>query len=729
MAKRCMGCMEEFQEDFHFCPNCGYEEGTPPKEAYHIKPGSMLKGRYLIGKVLGFGGFGITYIGYDTVLNHKVAIKEYLPSDFSTRMPEQQAITVYSGEREEQFIAGMEKFLDEARKLANFKTEPGIVHIYDCLEENYTAYIVMEYLEGESLKEKLEREGRLSVDEALDILMAVLKALEAVHTVGIIHRDIAPDNIYITKDGIVKVLDFGAARYATSRHSKSLSVIIKPGYAPEEQYRSRGDQGPWTDVYAAAATFYKMVTGTTPEDAMERAVKDTVKEPSKLGVPIKKSVETAIMNAMNVRIEGRTKTAQTFEDELKAANVKRVVEKKKKTDIGKWSVGMKVVTGVCTMAVIGALAVAAMTQFKPAGPGKTEIPEGQVRVPNLVNQEKETAIQMGQEAQLNVQIYDKQYSNEILADKVLSQETREGTLIALNDTLRIVVSAGIEKTYVPDFLGMAKEEVEGKLLDAGLKGQFTESAGFTPPGTVVSQGIAPDTQVDTGTEIPLEISLGMEGGDESVSVTIPDLTGWDYDEAARKMIGDYIYLTKTMEYSDTLPEGIIISQEEVPGTVMYQTQTIHMVVSAGKEMVHVPDIQYKSEEEAMRLLAENGLEGERREEYSDSVAAGSITSQTIPAGESVEKGARVAFYVSKGARPAENRGNSPTGQKNRPTGQQPPQTQPAQTQPAQTQPAQTQPAQTQPAQTQPPQTQPQTTKQTAEDSVKNDIDLINKWTN
>lgn len=721
MAKRCMGCMEEFQEEFHFCPNCGYEEGTPPKEAYHIKPGSVLKGRYLIGKVLGFGGFGITYIGYDTVLNHKVAIKEYLPSDFSTRMPEQQAITVYSGEREEQFTAGMEKFLDEARKLANFKTEPGIVHIYDCLEENYTAYIVMEYLEGESLKEKLDREGRLSVDEALDILMAVLKALEAVHTVGIIHRDIAPDNIYITKDGIVKVLDFGAARYATSRHSKSLSVIIKPGYAPEEQYRSRGDQGPWTDVYAAAATFYKMVTGITPEDAMERAVKDTVKEPSKLGVPIKKSVETAIMNAMNVRIEGRTKTAQTFEDELKAANVKRVVEKKKKTDIGKWSVGMKVVTGVCTLAVAGALAVAAMTQFKPAGPGKTEIPEGQVRVPNLVNQEKETAIQMGQEARLNVQIYDKQYSDEILADKVLSQDTREGTLIALNDTLRIVVSAGIEKTYVPDFLGMAKEEVEKKLLDAGLKGQFTESVGFTPPGTVVSQGIAPDTQVDTGTEIPLEISLGMEGGEESVSVTIPDLTGLDYDEAARKMIGDYIYLTKTVEYSDTLPEGMIISQEEAPGTVMHQTQTIHMVVSAGKEMVHVPDIQYKGEEEAVRLLAENGLEGERHEEYSDSVAAGSITSQAIPAGESVEKGARVAFYVSKGARPAENRGNSPAGQKNRPTAQQPAQTQPPQTQP--------QPAQTQPAQTQPPQTQPQPTKPTAENSVKNDIDLINKWTN
>ncbi|RGZ01872.1 protein kinase [Clostridium sp. AM58-1XD] len=534
MAKRCMGCMEEFEEEFRFCPNCGYEEGTPPKEAYHIRPGSMLKDRYLIGRVLGFGGFGITYIGYDTVLNHKVAIKEYLPSEFSTRMPEQQAITVYSGDREEQFIAGMEKFLDEARRLANFKSEPGIVHIYDCLEENYTAYIVMEYLEGESLREKLEREGKLGADEALDILMAVLKALEAVHAVGIIHRDIAPDNIYLTKEGVVKVLDFGAARYATSRHSKSLSVIIKPGYAPEEQYRSRGDQGPWTDVYAAAATFYKMVTGITPEDAMERAVKDTVKEPSKLGVPIKKSVETAVMNAMNVKIEGRTKTAKAFEEELRAADVKRIIIKEKKKDIGKWSLGMKIIMGACALAVGISLAAAAILRFNPAAPPQTEIPDGKTRVPNLVNRERAEAIELGQSAQLTVQIYDKQYSNEILADKVLSQKTREGTLVACNETLGIVISAGIEKTYVPDFTGMAKEDVEAKLLDVGLKGTYKELSGLTPPGTVVSQSIDPDTQVDTGTGIDLEISLGIEGGDSSIDVTIPDLTNYGYDEAARR---------------------------------------------------------------------------------------------------------------------------------------------------------------------------------------------------
>ena len=172
--------------------------------------------------------------------------------------------------------------------LAKFQDEPNIVHIYDCFEANNTAYIVMEYLEGESVKELLAREGKISTDQALDIVLKVAAALKKVHKEGIIHRDIAPDNIYILKNGDVKVLDFGAARYATTKHSKSLSVIIKPGYAPEEQYRSRGDQGPWTDVYALAATFYKMVTGVTPEDAMERSVKDFLKKTDKIrGEPSK----------------------------------------------------------------------------------------------------------------------------------------------------------------------------------------------------------------------------------------------------------------------------------------------------------------------------------------------------------------------------------------------------------------------------------------------------------
>ena len=148
MKVRCMGCMEEYDGDFDVCPFCGYVKGTAAREAYHISPGSELHDRYIIGKVLGFGGFGITYLGYDTVLQMKVAIKEYMPSEFSTRRPTEKIVTIYSGEKEEQFQAGLENLINEGKRLAKFQEEPDIVHIFDCFKENNTAYIVMEYLEG-----------------------------------------------------------------------------------------------------------------------------------------------------------------------------------------------------------------------------------------------------------------------------------------------------------------------------------------------------------------------------------------------------------------------------------------------------------------------------------------------------------------------------------------------------------------------------------------------------
>lgn len=144
------------------------------------------------------------------------------------------------------------------------------MRVFDSFEENGTAYLVMEYLEGETLTALLEREGKLEPERAITLLEPVIRSLETVHATGIIHRDIAPDNIFLTKDGRVKLIDFGAARYATTSHSRSLTVIIKPGYSPEEQYRSRGEQGPWTDVYALAAVLYRTITGETPPDALER---------------------------------------------------------------------------------------------------------------------------------------------------------------------------------------------------------------------------------------------------------------------------------------------------------------------------------------------------------------------------------------------------------------------------------------------------------------------------
>ena len=288
MSKRCLGCMELFGDEFSICPHCGYVVDTPVENPVHIEPGTLLNDRYIIGKVLGYGGFGVTYIGWDGRLEQKVAIKEYFPSEFSTRMPGQSQVTVFNGEKNEQFYDGLKKFVEEAKHLAKFQNEDGIVKIFDSFIENDTAYIIMEYLEGETLKEYLKREKNIPEDEAVEMLMPVMKSLQVVHEVGLIHRDIAPDNIFLTTSGEVKLIDFGASRYATTSHSRSLTVIIKPGFSPEEQYRSRGDQGPHTDVYAIAATLYKMITGKNPPDAMERRAKyenqnkEILEEPHKI---------------------------------------------------------------------------------------------------------------------------------------------------------------------------------------------------------------------------------------------------------------------------------------------------------------------------------------------------------------------------------------------------------------------------------------------------------------
>jgi len=260
MKKTCYGCFNEYDDRIDLCPLCGYTDEDNHTEVLHLTTGSKLKGTYIIGKVLGYGGFGVTYLAWNPVLEQKVAIKEYLPSEFSTRIPGQTQVTVFRGEKAEQFNDGIEKFVEEANKLAQFRNTDGIVRIYECFEENKTAYIVMEYLDGQTLTKHLEQTGKLSADEAIRLLTPIIQSLQEVNKQGIIHRDIAPDNIMITKDGQVKLIDFGAARFATTSHSRSLTVIIKPGYSPEEQYRSRGDHGSWTDVYAIGATLYRMVT-------------------------------------------------------------------------------------------------------------------------------------------------------------------------------------------------------------------------------------------------------------------------------------------------------------------------------------------------------------------------------------------------------------------------------------------------------------------------------------
>ena len=228
---------------------------------------------YELVRVLGFGGFGMTYLGFDHHLDKAVAIKEYLPSDIATRTAD-HSVAPQASEFRGDFQWGLERFLDEARTLARFDHRH-IVKVYRFFEAHGTAYIVMEYAEGETLSAYLERKGTLSEAELKGILYPLLDGLAVVHGADFLHRDIKPGNIVLRDaDGSPVLLDFGAARQAIGAKSRSVTSIVTPGYAPIEQYSSRGRQGAWTDIYALGGVCYRALTGQVPDDATDRMRND-----------------------------------------------------------------------------------------------------------------------------------------------------------------------------------------------------------------------------------------------------------------------------------------------------------------------------------------------------------------------------------------------------------------------------------------------------------------------
>jgi len=311
--------MTAHSTDDRFCPNCGYDQTACPSESHYLLPGTMLRNRYRIGRVLGEGGFGITYVGWDTVLNLKVAVKEFYMSGYVGRMNQYSlSVQVSMSTHGEIFTKNRNRFLDEARVLAKFADEAGIVGIRDFFEENNTAYIVMTFLDGVTLKEYLKQHGRLSWAQTFSIMRPILTSLCTVHEQGIIHRDISPDNIMLTNRGQVKLLDFGAARDVSGNDAHSLSIILKPGFAPEEQYRTKGHQGPWTDVYALCATMYRCITGVTPDESTERTYFDKIRPPHEL-CSCPPAVSQVLMKGLSVYAQDRYPTVAALLGALQAA--------------------------------------------------------------------------------------------------------------------------------------------------------------------------------------------------------------------------------------------------------------------------------------------------------------------------------------------------------------------------------------------------------------------------
>jgi len=314
----CMGCMAP-KTGAAFCSRCGWNQAASAHSVLHLPPGTVLRDSYIVGRVLGQGGFGITYLGWDIQLQRKVAIKEYFPQSIASRQPGSVTVTPTTSNLQADFDYGLRSFMSEGQILARFSDHPCIVSVLSLFEENRTGYMVMGYLDGTTLSQSLAAAGgRLPYDTVREIMMRVMDGLREVHSQGLLHRDISPDNVYLTRQGPVKILDFGAARMAVGERSQSLSVVLKEGYAPEEQYRRSGNQGPWTDVYAVAATFYRCLTGVTPPPSLDRLHSDTLRSPRELGIPMPPDAEAALLRALSVMPGMRYQSVETFQAALGA---------------------------------------------------------------------------------------------------------------------------------------------------------------------------------------------------------------------------------------------------------------------------------------------------------------------------------------------------------------------------------------------------------------------------
>ncbi len=323
LAQLCMGCMAD-KGSALVCSHCGFQEKPPVVGAIHLPLRTVLNERYLIGRILGEGGFGITYLAYDLILTLRLAIKEFLPRGFATRASDGITVSAYTqetpGEMQVAFTHGLKNFLEEARILARFNEYPGIVAVRDYFATNGTGYLVMNYLDGMTLKQEVAIQGgRLPFSQAFELLEPVMTTLREVHAAGLAHRDISPDNIYITRDRQVKLIDFGAARFALNEGNHSLSVIFKRGFAPMEQYHTHGRQGAWTDVYALAGTLYFSLTGQVPPEAPARVLEDRLRLPSALGVAMPGTTEAVLLKGLAVRVENRYRSIEAFQQDLTQA--------------------------------------------------------------------------------------------------------------------------------------------------------------------------------------------------------------------------------------------------------------------------------------------------------------------------------------------------------------------------------------------------------------------------
>lgn len=315
IKKICLRCMKTSDAE-EICPYCGREKAGQLTWSKALAPGTVLNNKILIGNILGKGGYGITYIGYDMLLEYPVAVKEFFPDEMVDRSEDGINVLVLDEVNDEEYQKETTAYLREARVLAEFSKFPGIVAIKDLFYQNNTGYLIMEYLENGNLRKYIDNhDGWLGVEESLKLMEPVVSILGKLHKSGLIHRDISPDNIMMDEDGSVKLIDFGGSKKLGFNNQQVF--LGKWGFAPLEQMLSKlSQQGPWTDIYGICATLYCMMTGDIPPSSYERNEKDELIDIADYTITIDKRVAAAIMKGLSMDISMRQQSIEELYQDL-----------------------------------------------------------------------------------------------------------------------------------------------------------------------------------------------------------------------------------------------------------------------------------------------------------------------------------------------------------------------------------------------------------------------------
>ena len=585
--KICLGCMQEINTDDIKCPHCGFDPNAYKVNPRCLRLGTKLAGKYIIGKVIGEGGFGITYIGWDEKLELPIAIKEFFPPKIASRDTTTGNNTIYMFDHadEKSFEEGMRRSVKEARSMSKLEAYEGIVSIRDFFNENKTAYIIMEYVDGETLKEYLKENEKMEPEDVLKVMKPVMKALEQMHRTGMIHRDISPDNIMIRRDGQVKLIDFGAARVAQEEDEKSLTVMLKRGFSPEEQYRSKGHQGPWTDIYALCATMYYMLTGVIPPESMERVLEDKYVSLKEYDIELDTKIADAIDKGLCVLAKNRYQSMSDLIHDIYGEEEKLVIPKKDMASMEVESaVGETVLDDNSTVLMDDENKTVLMDEAEEINP----IVVGKNKIVKFNGKKKIFAVIVLLAIVLVggtfAFIAQNSGNKEELANVASKENAVTTPTVSPTPTAEITATPEV---LMPNLVNQKIEEITPQIqsIQQGANIKTIEVYSNTiPVGNIVSQ--LPEAGSLLNPSQPLVVTLEVSKGEELM--TVPNVKGKSLTTAKSKLKKSGLKLKTNSKYSSSYSKGKVISQNKKASAKVKKNTTIQLVVSKGPKPTKKP---------------------------------------------------------------------------------------------------------------------------------------------